>query len=499
MAGIGIKLNRIFKRHTLVHTLYGSGYSMLTTVTPMLVVIGTMLLMYIFLEFNSVRYYDRELFSCTILYIFIFSLLAASPFNSVLSKYVGDRIFEERHQDILPCIYVGMALNIGLAALIGIPFHIWAYFVGEIPLYWVFTAFCGFMGLSLCFYQMLYLSIVKAYKTISMFFTLGMLICFLLSLIFRFLIGMSITYSMLLSMTIGFFLIACLEFGYAKTYFHRNSHHYREVLSYFRIYWKLIFTNFLYILGLFIHNFVFWTKEDMRMVLADTYVCNQPYDMASCIAMFTNLSASIIFIAYVEMNFHKRYQEYTEAVLGGRLKDVIKAKKRMFRLMGEQLMRVTQLQYIISVVVFLLGIIFLPRLGMTGLVMNIYPCLAAGYFVLFLLYTIILFLQYFNDLTGSMLTSLIFVVITGVVSIFAKEFPDAWYGIGVFVGSIAAWSFAYMRMRWLERKLDEHIFCRGTILEKVNEPMPDAKVYDLRQLKREQQARQAQKERGYEQ
>ena len=263
------------------------------------------------------------------------------------------------------------------------------------------------------------------------------------------------------------------------------------MLSYFRIYWKLIFTNFLYILGLFIHNFVFWTKEDMRMVLADTYVCNQPYDMASCIAMFTNLSASIIFIAYVEMNFHKRYQEYTEAVLGGRLKDVIKAKKRMFRLMGEQLMRVTQLQYIISVVVFLLGIIFLPRLGMTGLVMNIYPCLAAGYFVLFLLY--------FNDLTGSMLTSLIFVVITGVVSIFAKEFPDAWYGIGVFVGSIAAWSFAYMRMRWLERKLDEHIFCRGTILEKVNEPMPDAKVYDLRQLKREQQARQAQKERGYEQ
>lgn len=123
MAGIGIRLNRIFKKHTLVHTLYGSGYSMLATVTPMLVVIGTMLLMYIFLGFESLRYYDRELFSCTILYVFIFSLLAASPFNSVLSKYVGDRIFEERYEDILPCIYVGMALNMGLAALIGIPFH----------------------------------------------------------------------------------------------------------------------------------------------------------------------------------------------------------------------------------------------------------------------------------------------------------------------------------------------------------------------------------------
>ncbi len=477
MAGIGIRLNKIFRRHTLIYTLYGSGYSMLATVTPMLVVIGTMLLMYIFLGFESVRYYDRELFSCTILYIFIFSLLAASPFNSVLSKYVGDRIFEERFDDILPCIYVGLALNMGLACLIGIPFHIWALLVGKIPLYWVFTAFCGYIGLGLCFYQMLYLSIVKAYKRISVFFFAGMALCFLLSLVFRFLLGMSVTYSMLLALTVGFFVIACLEYGFAKSYFNGNSHHYREVLGYFRIYWKLIFTNFFYILGLYIHNFVFWTKEDMRMVLANTYVCNQPYDMATCIAMFTNLSASVIFIAYVEMHFHKRYQAYTEAVLGGRLKDIEKAKKRMFRLMGEQLMRVAQLQYIISVVLFLLCIILLPRFGITGLTMSIYPCLAAGYFVLFLLYTAILFLQYFNDLTGCVLTSLLFAAITGVVSVFAREFPDYWYGIGVFVGSIIAWTFAYFRLRWAERHLDEHIFCRGTLLEKASGPMPSSRVY----------------------
>lgn len=139
--------------------------------------------------------------------------------------------------------------------------------------------------------------------------------------------------------------------------------------------------------------------------------------------------------------------------MGGRLKDIVKAKARMFRLMGEQLMRVTQLQYIISV-------------------------------VLFLLYTIILFLQYFNDLTGSMLTGLIFVSVTGLVSFIAKSFPDYWYGIGVFAGSIIAWSFAYMRLRWLERHLDEHTFCRGTLLESKKEPMPDAKVYDLRERRR---------------
>ena len=75
---------------------------------------------------------------------------------------------------------------------------------------------------------------------------------------------------------------------------------------------KLIFSNFLYILGLYIHNFVFWIT-DMRMELVKSFVCNQPYDMASCLAMFTNLSASIIFIARVEMRFHEKYKLYSEA------------------------------------------------------------------------------------------------------------------------------------------------------------------------------------------
>lgn len=483
MAGIGIRLNRIFKKHTLIHTMYGSAYSMTATITPMLVVIGCLLVMYWFLKFDTLRYYDREIFSCTMLYIFIFALLSSSPFNSVLSKYVGDRIFLEQYEDILPCNYVGMFLNIVFACAMGIPFCVYALLFGDVKIHWIFTGFCAYISLALCFYEMLYLSILKVYKKISIFFALGMISSFVLSLVFRFLLGFSIQYSMLLALTIGFFLIACLEFSYTKCYFYQNSHRYKEVFGYFRIYWKLMLSNFLYILGLFIHNFIFWTKKDMRMVLADTFVCNQPYDLASCIAMFTNLSMSVIFIALVEMNFHKRYQEYTEAILGGRWKDIEKAKKRMFRFIANQLMRLVQLQYIIAVIVFICCIILLPRFGMTGLVMTIYPVLAAGYFVLFLTYSLILFLQYFNDLTGTLLTCVIFCAVIGIVSVFARNFPDYWYGIGVFVGSIAAWSYGYMRLRWLEKNLDAHMFCRGTLLKRKEEPMPDSKIYDLRIIK----------------
>src|SRR5699024_1719753 len=149
---------------------------------------------------------------------------------------------------------------------------------------------------------------------------------------------------------------------------------------------------------------------------------------------------SVIFIAYVEMYFRKRYQDYNEAVIGGRLKDIMKAKGRMFRLFSDQIVRIVNIQFIISVVLFLVCLIVLPRLGPSGLVMSTYPCMAAGYFVLFICYTVILYLQYFTDLTGSMLTGIAFCVSVFIFSLLSMNLPEDWYALGVFAGSIVGWT-----------------------------------------------------------
>ena len=329
MAGIGVRLNRIFEKNTITTDLIGFLYSTVVTIAPMMVIIINLILMEYLLEFSSVGYATRELFSCTILYIFIFSLLTASPFNAVLSRYMSDVIYEERYQDILPCYHIGMILNIGLSCLAGIPFCLWEHFVGKVSTAYVFCGFCGYISLVLVFYSMIYLSICKDYQRISQYFFFGMLVAFVLALILHFIVKWETTRSMLFSLTVGFFVTATLENALIRRYFVKNSNRYWPVLQYFKKYWKLIFTNFLYILGLYIHNFVFWTT-DMRMELVKTFVCNQPYDMASCLAMFTNISASIIFIARVEMRFHEKYKLYSEAVIGGKGADIDNAKKRMF-------------------------------------------------------------------------------------------------------------------------------------------------------------------------
>ena len=172
---------------------------------------------------------------------------------------------------------------------------------------------------------MIYLSICKDYQKISLYFLVGMVITLLLSLILKFLFRWEVTISILFSLMVGFFFIAAMEFATIKRYFVKNSNRYKEVLKYFGKWWKLVVCNFLYILGLYIHNFVFWAT-DMRIVVVKSFVCNQPYDMATCIAMFTNISATVIFIARIEMHFHEKYRAYSESVIGGKWTDINNAK-----------------------------------------------------------------------------------------------------------------------------------------------------------------------------
>ena len=477
MAGIGVKLSKIYDKNTLTTSVIGFGYSTAISVAPMFLVIGAIFIMQEILGFSRISYSERELYACTVLYIFVFGLLTASPFNAVLSKYLSDIIYEDKYADILPCYYLGLLMNVTLSTIVGVPFVIHEVVVGMVPVGFALMGFCGYMALVLVFYSMLYLSICKDYGRISQFFVIGMLASVLMSLLLKWLTDMDVASVMLFSLDIGFLLIASLEYALVRSYFRENSENYKPILLYFKKYWKLVLTNFLYTLGLYVHNFVFWAS-DMNMVVAKSFVCMNPYDMATCIAMFTNISSSVIFISKVEMNFHERYKRYSEAVIGGRGMDIENAKKRMFEQLREEVTNLVRIQFILSVLLFFVCIIFMPQFGFGGLVMQIYPCLAVGYFILFAMYGVIIFLYYFNDLTGALITALTFCATTVLATVFSSQLESIWYGLGFIIGAFVGWTVAYFRLRYIEKNLDVHIFCNGSILKKAGKTKPDNKVFD---------------------
>lgn len=485
MAGIGVRLNQIFEKNTLVSDLIGFGYSAVVTVAPMFLVIGDIVLMGEALELSKVSYAPRELMSCTILYMFIFSMITTAPFGSALSRYMSDVIFEERYEDILPCFYIGLFLNVILSSLLGIPFCIYEVLIGRVGVLYAFTGFCGYMSCVLVFYSLKYLQICKDYKKITIFFFVGMAAAFVMSLVLVYIFSFPVTDSMLVSLTAGFLLIACEEIAMIKRYFKKNSGRYMPAVRYLKKFWMLVLTDIFYTFGLFIHNFVFWTTG-IQMIVVNTFVCAPAYDMASCLAMFTNISSTVILISRLEMHFRDKYKGYSEAVIGGRAVDIRNAQKRMFRQLAAELMNLVRIQFIISISIFLICVVMLPQYGFSGLVMQIYPCLAAGYFILFLMYAAIIFLFYYNDLVGALLTSLVFLLVTLGISIYATRLSETWYGVGVVVGSLIAWCIAYYRLRWVERHLDEHIFCRGILIDFAKGEKVSSKVYDVREQKKKE-------------
>ena len=476
MAGVGIKLNKFFEKNTITGHMAGIGYSVITTVAPMLLIIITLTVMQSALGYQDSSYYDKQLFQATILYIFIFSLLATAPLNAVLSRYISDVIFEERYGDIMPCYYFGLLCDLIIACIMSVPFCIYAHIKGEIKLSYIFIAFACFIVFVLIFYTMLYLSICKDYSKISLFYGIGSIISIGLSLIFVYYIGMEITVAMLLAITIGFLITASLGFALLKQYFTSYSHCYKKIIQHILKHHKLIAANTLYTVGLFIHNFVFW-NSDLKMTIADTFIFAETYDFASCVAMFTNISASVIFIALIEMRFNSRYKQYSEAIIGGRLLDIEKTSRRMFRLLSEQLMSLTRLQFIISTGLFLVCLLILQRFGYAGTVIQIYPCLAAGYFILFIMYPVFLFLYYFNDLNGALITAVIFFTGTLTGSIISSHTSTLWYGAGLVFGAFLGFTYGYFRLRWLEKNISSHIFCNGTIIKQVSGKRPSGQVY----------------------
>lgn len=475
MAGIGYELKTIFKEESISRLTGGIIYSTIVITGPTLIVIATILILYMVLGFLSVSYIDRELLSSTILYVFIFSLLVTSAFNGVMSRYIADKIYEEKIDDILPSFYTGVFLNTLVGAFLGIPFTLRLIFIGKVDPIFSFVSYCFFIVLIITFYSMIYLLATKDYKIIAAFYTIGMVVTLILANLF-YEFGLATTKSILYGITIGFLVITILQFSYMKKYFNSNSRRYKECLHYFKDYKKIGLCNFFYILGFYIHNFVFWTHP-AHIIVAKSYVSFQCYDMASCLAMFTNISTIIIFTVMAETKFHNKYQRYNEAVIGKTWNDIVETKRSMFRLLIQQVCYLTGIQAIITSLIFLISIINLPKLGFGGSVLVIYPSLAGALLAIFLMYCNIIFLFYFNDNRGAMFTSIIFCTSVLIGSIFSIRLSEPLYGLGVFLGAFIGWSFSFFRIKYIEKHFDEHIFCRTNILKKRVGLTPNSRVY----------------------
>ena len=493
MAGVGIKFQN--KKNYPLYERTMTGVSVAKTfkgfilLAPMIFIMTYILLDMYLLEGESARYSSRSLFIGTIVYMFVFALLHAGLFNSVLTRYLSDIIFQNRDQDILPCFYLALMINVLVGVIPAVPFCIHEYIIGKVALYYVFTGFCGYISMIIVYNAMLYIYAQKSFKMLALFFFIGMFFSFALSHVFVFILHFDSMYSILLALVIGLMLIASLEIAVIRSYSSSNSRRYKSVLIYMKDNWRLMVANYAYLLGLYIHNFVFW-QTSMHTVIVNTFYLMNQYDVAAFLSLFTNITGIIIFTEQLEKSFKFKFKAYIDSINGGRNHDIQLSKSFMFRQLADDIVSLCRMQFIFTVIIFFAANMLLPRLGYDSTVMRIYPCLCVGFFMLFPMYGEVLFLYYFDDQKGAARTTVIFCSITCIVTMLATFLSPIWWGIGLVAGTFAAFCYGFMRLRWWSRHIDEFMFCQGTLLKKGVGKMPSNKVYDRSKEIKEEEKKQ---------
>jgi len=477
LAGIGFELRKLFRRGRMADMVGGVIYASLTTIGPMIIVITALILMYGILGFSKISHAERDVVVSTILYIFIFSFVTASPLNSVISRYIADKFFTEELENIMASFYMTLAINVAFSALIGIPFAILEYVKGGINPILVFISYATYLELVMVFVCMIYVSALKEYRKISMAFLIGIGVALILAIFFFYVLEASVLSAILGALFIGFGITAFQLFSYIKRFFYHTSDDYREVWEYIKKFKGLVFANLFYALGLYSHNFMFWFFSEYKIVVAKVFTSAPIYDVATCIAMFSCISTLVIFVVQVETNFHDKFQGYCEAIIGAARTEIEAAKQLMIRVLGQEILFIVQVQFIITVIVFVFALILLPPLGFGGIIMRIYPVLTAAYLAVFVMYEVIIFQYYFNDIKGAMLTALVFMVTAYAASYLATFLPPELYGLGFFTGGYCGFAAGFFRLRYIIKNLDRHIFCRGNITEVSTDKERKANIF----------------------
>lgn len=484
MAGIGFELKKLFKKEGVFSTIFAGIYATAVTIGPTIIVIIALNLMYMLPPYIGMAYKDKDVLSSTILYVFIFSLILASPINIILSRYVADKIYDEDYSSIYTAVETGTVLIAVCVGILGIPFGYAMYTIGDLPLYYVFASYIFFAALSLTFYYMTFITVLKEYRKITYSFLGSLAIGFLIVVIGVYIFGISIIDAILFGLMFSFMLIAMLLLTVIKKSFIKHNGNYKEVLSYIKKGWWLILANALYIWGLYVHNFVFWELSPYQVIVANVFVSAPSYDMATYLAMLSNISILVIFVVNVETKFHTAYKAYCESIIGAAGKDIKRAKQKMIETLRRETIYIVQIQVIVNIIVFIAALVIFPRIGIEGVALSMYPVLSIGYMILYLVQCMMIYMFYLDDQKGAPLAGLAFFIGNLVGSLVSVNLSPAMAGLGVVFGSACGFTVAFFRIRYKLIYLDRHIYGRGKIVKQIksSKKQNSVTVYSFRNI-----------------
>ena len=458
MAGIGFELRKAFGKKTLLSTVSGSLYAAFSTIGPTLVFILLLFGLQYILYLYNVSEFGSLFFVASFTYLFLVAILVATAINTVLSRYIADKVFSGKEDDICASIFGVLSLSSMISGTIIFGLCVMLYIQDGVPLTFLIAYYLLGILATHTYCLMSYISAIKEYKQVTCSFAIGLLlgipIFFLVKILFKLGIIISIYYALL----VGFLVINIFLLFWCIRAFGKPSNKTFEFLSYFKKYFWLFISGCSYILGLYMTNIIYWHLTDMS-VKVSIFKIAPNYDMAIFLAMVMNLSAMVIFVVKTETQFYDKYVEYLSALNQGTYRMIERVKDSMIRTMKLQLFFIYDMQLIITILAICILNVVVPYLGINTQILNMCMLLALGIYCCFCMYFTIVFLYYFEDYKSAGITTTIFLVVEIIMALICLNFDSAYYPVALLASSIVGWITGYILLEKRLKNLNSYLLC----------------------------------------
>jgi uncharacterized membrane protein len=462
LAGIGFELKKLFGSKGFLGNVKAYAYAGLISIGPQLICVGMIITLQLILAKIDTPFADKELFIAGVVYAFIFSQIITSGFLMSVTRYISDMLYQERNEMVLASFYGLTALCLMIGGVAGFLF----YYKSSIDIIFKLTSYILFMELIIMWTQTVYLSALKDYMKIIKSYMYGLLVTIASVLILYYFTKMRVIISFFIALDLGIFTVIVLLMISIKSYFDCKVKKYFDFLRYFDKFPSLFYISFFYTVALYSHNFIFWFSN-IGVNIDNTFRFAPLYDVPVFFAFLTIMPAMVLFVVSIETSFYEKYRHYYSLITGnGNFKEISSAKKEMRLVLWQEIRYLMEIQLFFSALFLVLGIIYLPAVGLAGTSVDIFAILILGAYCDIVMLILVLILLYFDDRKGALYTTIVFIILTVALTLYTKSLGQGFYGFGFFIAAFISMIFAIARLFFYMKDIDYYTYSSQPIVYK---------------------------------
>lgn len=429
MAGIGVDLRKIFRRNNLASELSAYAYAGVISAGPLILsIVGILLIGALSLP-TMARPTQLVQFQVSVTYLIAFSLIVTGPLQLSFTRFVSDRVYKHQFSRILSN-YNGVTLvTTVVTGLIG--FVVVLTVLKDESLIYRVLMLLGFVIISNIWIGVIFLTSVKQYRTVFVFFLVGYVVAVASAVALN---GYGLD-GLLAGFVFGHFILLVEIVSLVNYNYGSDRYISLDVFDRRAFYMSLAFVGLLFNVGVWLDKIIFWYSATGQKVIGSLHA-SVIYDIPIFIAYLCIIPGMAVFLFRLETDFVDDHNRFFDAVrLGGTLREIRDARDAMVSSARVGLYEILKIQTIVILLVFAFGDGLLSLLGISTLYLPLLHIDVIGV-SLQVLFLGILNIFFYLDRRGIVLIlTALFVLLNGLLTWVSLEIGPNLYGYG-FAGSL---------------------------------------------------------------